>query len=118
MSLRPIDMQVVLPHATDVGRVQAVQNDQSTTSQELFAEKLMKEAQGRESQVQETQRSEFGKVTRDKEKEKERQQQKKKKGAYQLSLSNTPSEENQEKIVKDKKGSLSPMVGKNIDVSS
>ena len=116
MSLRPIDMQVVLPHVTDVGKVQAVQNDQSATSQQLFAEKLMKEAQEKESQVQETQRSEFGKVKRDKEKEQE--ERKKKKSAYQLSLSQDAKEEHKEKIVAERKGSLSPTVGKNIDVSS
>ena len=70
MSIRPIDLQVVLPHAADVGRAQAIQNDQSAVSQQLFAEKLMKEAQEKQGQVQETQRSEFGKVKRDKEKEK------------------------------------------------
>ena len=113
MTIRPIDLQVVLPHATDVGRAQAIQNDQSVVSQQLFAEKLLKEAQEKRGQVQETQRSEFGKIKRDKEKERK----KKNKPNDTVFPKHTETKESQGKNI-DKKGSLDPVLGKNLDISS
>lgn len=113
MSIRPVDLQVILPHATDVGKVQAIQNDQAATSQQLFAEKLMREAQERQGQVQETQRSEMGKVTRDKEKD----QQERKKKKKQQNVASEQKEKPEVKVnYKDRKGSLDPLIGKNLDI--
>ena len=113
MTIRPVDLQVVLPHATDVGRAQAIQNDQSVVSQQLFAEKLLKEAQEKRGQVQETQRSEFGKIKRDKEKERK----KKNKSNDAVFSKHTAIKETKGKSI-DKKGSLDPVLGKNLDISS
>ncbi len=121
MSIRPVDMQVILPHVTDVGKVQAVQNDQAATSQQLFAEKLQREAQMKQEQVQESKRAEFGKVTRDKEKE---QQQKGGKKKQQMSPGKEDKDANealQEKKMQQRtilSGMTDPIRGKNLDVSS
>ncbi len=117
MSIRPVDMQVILPHATDVGKVQAVQNDQTATSQQLFAEKLQREAESRQGQVQESKRAEFGKVTRDKEKEEQ------KGGGQKYHASSGKEEEDSEQEKKQHQrvllsGMTDPVRGKNLDVSS
>ncbi|MDR3349655.1 MAG: hypothetical protein LBO03_08725 [Acidaminococcales bacterium] len=118
MSIRPVDMQVILPHTTDVGKFQAVQNDQAAASQQLFAEKLQKEAILRQEQVQETQRGEFSKVNRDK--EKEQKEGKKKKNSLK-SPERAPTDKDNEAPDgggKKAKVSLDPLVGKNLDIIS
>ena len=115
MSIRPVDMQVTLPHATDVGKVQAVQNEQSSAAQQLFAEKLMKEAQERPGQVQGTQSTEFAKVNREKEREQEERKKKKNKGNKEQ---RNFSEQNKDKAKEQKNHSLDPLLGKNLDISS
>ena len=117
MSIRPVDMQVTLPHATDVGKVQAVQNEQSSAAQQLFAEKLMKEAQERQGQVQGTQSTEFAKVNREKEKEEEERKKKKNKGAKEQK-NFSEQKKDADKAKEQRKHSLDPVLGKNLDISS
>ena len=115
MSIRPVDLQVILPHATDAGKVQANQNTQSNTMQQVFAEKLQKEAQLKQNQVQESPKGEFGKVNRDKEKE-DSHSKKQKKEKEENSNMNL-AEETYEKDLKTKR-SLNPVIGNNLDISS
>jgi hypothetical protein len=111
-------MQVILPHTTDVGKFQAVQNEHAATSQQLFAEKLQKESMLRQEQVQETQRGEFSRVNRDK--EKEQKEGKKKKNFFKAAdrAQTDGNDETPDGGGKKAKVSLDPLVGKNLDIIS
>ncbi len=111
MTIRPIDMQIILPYVTDVSKVQAVQNDQSHNAQQQFAEKLQKEAQNKKAKVQETKSGEFSKITRDK----EREQQKNKNSNK---FSQQKEEQQHPKEQAKKRDGLDPQIGKNLDISS
>ena len=65
MSIRPIDMQVLIPKATEVGKQQNNLNQQSTLQQQQFVEELKKTVQVRQQQVQGMDKSQGGKVERD-----------------------------------------------------
>ncbi len=67
MNIRPIDLQVIIPHATDIGKMQATQNNQQITQQQQFAEQLQRQAAEQQGQVQGTLRVEMPRVHRDKE---------------------------------------------------
>jgi hypothetical protein len=110
-------MQVILPHTTDVGKFQAAQNEQAATSQQLFAEKLQRESMQRQDQVQEAQRGEFGKVSRDKEKE---QKEGKKKKNFPQTPAHARADDNEAPDGGGRKAkvSLDPLVGKNLDITS
>ena len=114
MSIKPVDMQVILPQATDVGKFQAVQNDKSMISQQLFAEKLQKEAAQRQEQVQETERGEFGKVNREQEREKREKNKKK----PQAKTAQAKTENDHGKAGnKRQPQNLDPLLGTNLDIS-
>ncbi len=115
MTIRPVDMQVVLPHATDVGRLQAEQNSQTANTQQLFAEKLQREAQMRQGQVQEASRIEHSKVTRNKERD---QQGSKKKRNKQGNAPKEPKSEEHKESTHVPAKFADPILGKNLDISS
>ena len=118
MSFRPVDMQVILPQVTDAGRVQAVQNNQSNVAQNLFAEKLQKETELRQEQVQKAAKVELSKITRDQEKEEQGKKQKKnKKQAYSMTPKEILDEANKE-AEKKTTGGFSPTLGNNLDITS
>lgn len=73
MSIRPIDMQVLIPKATEVGIQQNNLVHQSTLQQQQFAEQMEKTAQVRQQQVQGIVKSQGGKVERDDKKRKNKQ---------------------------------------------
>lgn len=66
MNIRPIDLQVIIPHATDIGKMQATQNSQQVTQQQLFAEQLQRQTAAQQGQVQGAQRVEMTRIHRDK----------------------------------------------------
>lgn len=118
MSFRPVDMQVILPQVTDAGRVQAVQNNQGNIAQNLFAEKLQKETEQRQEQVQKATKVELGKITRDQEKEEQGKKQKKNK---KQTFSMTPKEQLEElhkEAEKKNSSGFSPTLGNNLDITS
>lgn len=65
MSIRPIDLQVLIPRATEVGKAQQVADQQSINQQQQFAEQWQKISDSRQQKVQNTPKSEGGKVHRD-----------------------------------------------------
>ncbi|WP_425060884.1 hypothetical protein SCACP_16410 [Sporomusa carbonis] len=71
MSIRSIDMQVLIPRATEVGKHQQNIAQQSTVQQQQFAEQMQKTAEVRQHQVQSLVKSQGGKVERDETKEKQ-----------------------------------------------
>ena len=71
MNIRPIDLQVMLPHVTDIGKVQATQNQQQIVQQQQFAEQLQHQVDARQSQVEKTKRTEMPRIHREKQEERE-----------------------------------------------
>lgn len=69
MSIRPVDLQVLIPRATEVGRHQQTADQQLTNQQQQFAEQLQQIAQSRQHKVQGTPKNEGGKVQREKDQE-------------------------------------------------
>ena len=70
MSIRPIEMQVLIPKVTEVSKAQHVQNNRGNIQQQEIAAAFQKELEHRQKQVQDTSKSEHRKVDRDKEHEK------------------------------------------------
>lgn len=66
MSIRPIDLQVMLPHVTDIGKVQATQNQQMVVQQQQFAEQMQRQVEARRGQVEGTKKTEMPRVHREK----------------------------------------------------
>ena len=67
MTINSIDLQVLIPRATEVGKSQQVINQQDTLQQQQFAGQWKEIATNRQHQVQETPKNEGGKVGREKE---------------------------------------------------
>lgn len=67
MTINSIDLQVLIPRATEVGKSQQVLNQQDTLQQQQFAGQWKEIADNRQHQVQGTPKSEGGKVGREKE---------------------------------------------------
>lgn len=65
MSIRPVDLQVLIPRTTDVGKYQQTADHQLINQQQQFAEQLQQAARDRQHQVQSTPKDEGGKVRRD-----------------------------------------------------
>lgn len=52
MTIRPIDLQVLIPRVTEVGKAQQIANHQNELQQQQFAEQMKQIAAGRRQQVQ------------------------------------------------------------------
>ncbi|GBG56271.1 hypothetical protein SPFL3102_00518 [Sporomusaceae bacterium FL31] len=65
MNIRPVDLQIIIPKSTEVGKTQAFMNQQSLIQQQYSEEKNQKIADQRLQQVQETFKNEGGKIQRD-----------------------------------------------------
>lgn len=76
MTLRPIDMQVLLPKISEVNRGQPIQNQQDQTEQQQFAAQFQKQAEIQRHQVQNSNKTEGSKIDQQaKEKGSSRQQE-------------------------------------------
>lgn len=85
MSIRPVDLQVLIPRATDVSKSQQVADQQLTSQQQQFAEQWQQISASRQQKVQNTSKAKGGKIHSDT--EKERQSFNKKQGEQQHSES-------------------------------
>lgn len=65
MSLRPVDLQVLLPQVSEVNRNQPVQNQQGQTQQQQFAAQLQKQAEMQRQQIQESDKTEGSKIDKE-----------------------------------------------------
>lgn len=65
MSLRSIDLQVLLPQVSEVNKNQPIQNQQSHTQQQQFAAQLEKQTETQRQQVQSSNKSEEGKINQE-----------------------------------------------------
>lgn len=69
MNIRSIDLQVLIPRATEAGKVQQTTNQQPIVEQQQFAEQFQAIANSRQRQVQNVPKPEDGKIHNQKEKE-------------------------------------------------
>lgn len=68
MSIRPVDLQVIIPRATEVSKTQQSSDHQIISQQQQFAEQWQQISARRQQKVQSTSETEGAKVHRDKEK--------------------------------------------------
>lgn len=114
MNIRPIDLQVMLPHVTDIGKVQATQNQQQIVQQQQFAEQLQRQVDARQGQVEKTKKTEMPRIHREKQKEQEQHTT----GDQQRKREAEESKQ-QEKLRAETHGNgFDPVRGHNIDVVS
>ena len=106
MNIRSIDLQVLIPRATDASRVQQQQNQQPIVQQQQAAEQQQQLAANRQHQVQALVKSEGKKIDGDNEKEKGKDAPPHKKRA------NTAPTPTDQEVAKDL------IRGKNIDIST
>lgn len=64
MSLRSVDMQVLLPKVSEVNRNQPIQNQQDQTQQQQFAAQMQKQSEMQRQQIQNSDKPEGAKVDR------------------------------------------------------
>jgi len=72
MSINPIELQVLIPKATEVGKAQNLANRQETLQQQHVAGQWNDISTNRQHQVQSAVKNEGGKVGRDKEPKEEK----------------------------------------------
>lgn len=65
MNITPIEMQIVVPKATEVGKVQHQQDHESVLQQDVTTEQMKQAAQQKMTQVQNSEKSEGQKIRRD-----------------------------------------------------
>lgn len=111
MNVRPMDMQVLIPHATDVGKAQHHANQQTMTQQQQFAEQLQKTNERRQKQVQGSEKSEGNKIKREDKREEKRQG---KEGFGEKERKALPAAE----VEKTEKVSQDPLRGRCIDIKT
>jgi hypothetical protein len=112
MNIRPIDMQVLIPRAIDVSKVQQLANEQVTVNQQLLGEQLKKMANHQQHQVKQLLQSEGGKVTSNKEKTAQQQQQQQQNATKQDLDSNSSEEE----VIFNRPSQSDPVRGHSIDI--
>ncbi|WP_378953079.1 hypothetical protein [Pelosinus sp. sgz500959] len=65
LTIRPVDLQVLIPRVTEVGKTQHIVDHQDTLQQQQFADKWQHISSNRQQQVQSTGKSDSSKVGRD-----------------------------------------------------
>lgn len=80
MTIRPIDLQVIIPRVTEVSKTQHTLNQQDTLQQQQFEGKWQQLSTKREHQVQGTEKSDESKVGERHPKEQNHSKDKKKHG--------------------------------------
>ncbi|EGO63178.1 hypothetical protein [Acetonema longum] len=113
MNIRPIDLQVLIPKATEAGKAQHTTNQQAAIQQQEFAALWQRISAERQQQVQNPAKSEGGKVTRDK-------QPPEKRGSQQDGQKDTEDNSEQSKEPAKATGSqfADPVRGHKIDIKT
>ena len=112
MSIRPIDMQVIIPRSTEVGVQQNNLAQQSVVQQQQFAEQMAKAAAVRQKQVQGIAKGQGGKIEREGNKEKNNKHHADEAGENSGALSAESPESEGETIRRD------PVLGHIIDIKT
>ncbi|MPM68940.1 hypothetical protein SDC9_115877 [bioreactor metagenome] len=74
VSIRPVDLQVIIPRATEVSKTQQASDQQLISQQQQFAEQWQQISARRQQKVQSTSKTEGGKVHGDDKKKKNQKQ--------------------------------------------
>lgn len=74
MNITPIEMQVIIPKATEVGKGQQQRDQQNVFQQQFGAAELQQKAEHKLKQVQTTEKSEGQKIKKDSKKKKNKDQ--------------------------------------------
>ena len=106
MSIKMVDLQVLIPKVQEVAKTQQIQQQGSDNQQASTASQLAREAKLLQSSVQETPRSEEGKI---REREEEQNKKREKEGGKGAKPQENAGEEEREL-------SLDPRLGKKIDI--
>jgi hypothetical protein len=113
MNIHPMDMQVLIPRTTDVGKTQQLANQQVLTDQQVFGEQLKERVEQREHQVQHLPQAEGGKITLNQDKNK---QQPRKDSQNSMKQETTQDEQDCE-VVLNRASTSDPVRGRSIDIS-
>lgn len=114
MNIYPMDMQVLIPRATDVGKTQQLANQQVVTEQQLFGEQMKERIEQREHQVQHLPKAEGGKITLNQDKEKQQQR----KGSQNSMKQETVNDEEACEVILNRPSTNDPVRGHSIDIST
>ncbi len=77
MSIRPIDMQVMVPKTSEISKMQHTEMQKAGADQQQFSEQLNKQILHNQKQVVETNKSEKGIIRKDENKKKKNENEKK-----------------------------------------
>ncbi|HWR08197.1 hypothetical protein [Sporomusa sp.] len=113
MSIRSIDMQVLIPRATEVQKHQSNIVQQGALQQQQFAEEMQKTAEVKQHQVQDILKSQNSKVKRDETKDNQSSNSYSRKGTA-LNQVETEEQENAENNVIGE----DPILGHIIDIKT
>ena len=75
MNIRPIDLQVLIPQANEVGKTQHIANQHNSAQQQDFASQWQQISQTRQRQVQTINHADGGKVARKQDQQQKRRKQ-------------------------------------------
>lgn len=115
MTIRSIDMQVLIPKVTDVAKVQQIQQQENTARQQENANNIIRETIKNTNTVNQPLRDESALIHRKEEQEKNFKKNKQKKGKYQNKPNTKNSVENSvEKSVENSSRQTPP--GNTIDI--
>ncbi len=106
MSIKMVDMQVLIPKVQEVARTQQIQQQGSNNQQASTANQLVREAEQRQNSVQETPRNEEGKI-----REREGDQGSKRETDAKKKQRKEESQSDEAGLAKD------PRLGKRIDIT-
>lgn len=115
MSIRSIDMQVLIPKAMEVGKQQNNLTQQSTIQQQQFAEQMAKTAAVRQHQVQSIVKGQGNKIERDGKQGKNNKQQDR---DDLVSTNNAASKESPETGDSAEEVRADPVLGHIIDIKT
>ena len=80
MSIRPIDLQVLVPKTVDVGKIQQTIKDNTDAQQNLLAAQFQQQLHSAKQKVVKKSKSDYIEFETDKKDQKQKRQNKKKKG--------------------------------------
>ncbi|MDR3592785.1 MAG: hypothetical protein P4N41_24265 [Negativicutes bacterium] len=110
MNIRSIDLQVLIPRATEASRMQQTNDQHNSLQQQQFAEQLKNLTAQRQQQVQNTPKNEGPKI-QDQERQKQQQQQ-------QENDEKKGDSDNQETPPEVLQHAASPSLGHRIDIKT
>jgi hypothetical protein len=114
MNIHPMDMQVLIPRTTEVGKTQQLTNQQVLTDQQLFGEQMKERIEQRERQVQHLPQAEGGKIKLNQDKNK----QQPRKNNQNSTKQEATNDEQACEVILNRPSTNDPVRGHSIDIST